>query len=115
CFPITSDHGALRETNRGGAHVRIDTFDEDALFQLLAFWRRPLKEQARIRDHGHEGKFDERADIDDMSGRRWALLQTWERVADQWIDLCESAFLPDTSRTTGETGSPQSKLVEVSI
>lgn len=70
CVPITSDHGALRETNRF-AHARLDTFDHDAMFQLLEFWRRPLKEQEKIRS----------------SLREWALKQTWTKVADQWVEL----------------------------
>lgn len=70
CFPVTSDHGALRETNHG-AHARISTFDHDAMFQLLEFWRRPLKEQKEIRERGRE----------------WARKQTWTRIADQWMEL----------------------------
>jgi glycosyltransferase involved in cell wall biosynthesis len=88
CFPITSDHGALRETNRGGAFARANTFETEALFQLLEFWRRPLKQQANIRDHGNIDRFDPRME---PSGRRWAVEQTWARIAEQWVALCAAA------------------------
>jgi glycosyltransferase involved in cell wall biosynthesis/tetratricopeptide (TPR) repeat protein len=81
CFPVTGDHGALRYTNQGGAFYRHPVW-EDAIKQLFAFWDRPVKIQKRIRDHGHEGK-----DATVLSGRRWALEQTWEQVARGWIDL----------------------------
>lgn len=74
CAPITSDHGALRETNTF-VHARLATFDHDAVFQLLEFWRRPLKEQKQIRERG----------------RKWALQQTWTRIADQWVAMLQEA------------------------
>lgn len=83
CFPITADHGALRETNHGGAFFRPPVYDE-ALFQLFAFWDRPAKEQHRMRDHGYAGTFERSAP---PGGQRWARKQTWGRIADQWCEL----------------------------
>jgi glycosyltransferase involved in cell wall biosynthesis len=82
CFPITADHGALRDTNHGGAFFRLPTMEHEALFQLFAFWDRPEKERSRIRDHGDVG-WDRHAE----GGRRWALRQTWTSVAERWVAL----------------------------
>lgn len=82
-FCVTADHGALREKH-GPAFCRLDTFDNDALFQLFAFWDRRHMAQQNIRDHGYADDWDPRMDL---SGRRWALAQTWGAVADQWLAL----------------------------
>lgn len=80
CFPITADHGALRETNQGGGFMRIQ---EDAIRELFAFWERPEIERERMRDHGNIDPFDARMD---QSGRRWAVRQTWSKVVDGWLN-----------------------------
>ena len=73
CFPITADHGALRETNNGGAFFQPPTYDK-ALFRLFAFWDNRHMEQERMR----------------KAGRKWAREQTWAKVARQWLALMES-------------------------
>lgn len=71
CFPITSDHGALRETNARGTQVSAETFEADAMRVLEAFWDRPLTKQNGRR----------------AACRDWALRQTWTKVASDWLAL----------------------------
>lgn len=83
CFPITADHGALRETNVGGGFFRPPVYDE-ALMQLFAFWDRPAGEQKWMRDHGYVEAFNKKLPL---FGQRWAKQQTWTKVASQWIEM----------------------------
>ncbi len=72
CFPITSKHGALSETNARGTQIEATEFGTEALRVLDAFWSRP------------ESKREHRRAV----CMEWARQQTWTSVASRWLDLC---------------------------
>ena len=69
CFPITSKHGALSETNARGTQV-VD-FESEAMNALEAFW----------------GKNDAKQEHRRGACKTWARQQTWRSVAERWIVL----------------------------